>query len=252
LRKLIAGTLMLLCSFSTAVNASSYRLPNETTRYQPAIRVYQAAGRWSEEGRRRRDEERRRQDEERLRQEEERRRREEERRRQEEERRRQDEQRRRQDEQRRRDEERRRQEEERRRREVPPPPPPHRRTRPGIDLRIGDSLSKARARRVLRETADYLVKAQWAARRRHYYFGLGKAYAHQEEARKLYAKRWYRNAIDHSMRAREIAKDVIEANRPGRRHRYGPPPEYDDSIDNELSVNIRDDKAVLSLRIRLD
>jgi hypothetical protein len=254
LRKLIAGILMLVCSLSTAASALSAPLPAGTVRYRQDVlnSNLQNTRRWEE--RRRKVEERRRMEEERRRLEEERRRQEEERRRMEEERRRKEEQRR-QEEERRRKEERWRQEEERRRQEErrrpPVARPPHYRTRPEVEIRRRDPRERLKAKKVLRDTGNYLIRAQREARRGRYYFGLGKAYAHQEEAKKLYWGRHYRSAMAHSLRARQIARDVIEANRPGRSRRYGPPPKYNDEIDNELSIKIRDDKAVLSLKINL-
>jgi hypothetical protein len=222
LRKIIIGTLMLVCSFGTAANAASYRLPDATINYhQNIISNLRDNGRWRQE-RRRQDEERRRRAEDR--------------RRQEEQRRRDEENRRRDEENRRRDEENRRRDEENRRHKVPPP----------HSLR-----DRIEAKRVIRATADYLIRAQQAARKGRYYFGLGKAYAHQEEAQKLYRGGHYKSAMAHSLRARQIARDVIEANRPGRPRRYGLSPQYNDEIDNQLSIKIRDDKAVLSLKINL-
>jgi hypothetical protein len=276
LKKLIVGILLIVCSISTAVRAYGYRElsgPAHLERFQPILRDQ---GRWQEEERRRQEEERRRIEEERRKQDERRRqeedrrrqderrrqeedrRRQDERRRQEEDRRRQDEQRRqeedrrrqdeqrrqeedrrRQDEQRRQEEDRRRQEEDRRHQEErrpggPPPPPPY-------DDRQRDPWGRARANQVIHDTDNYLRQAQKAARFGPYRYGLGKALAHQQEARNLYFDRQYQRSIVHSLRARKIAQDIIEENRPGHPRRPGPPPHglYNDPIDNELSVKYR-------------
>jgi hypothetical protein len=200
------------------------------------------------EEQRRRDEERRRMEEQRRRDEEQRRRDEEQRRRDKEQRRRDEEQHRRDEERHRRDDERHRWEDEQRRRDEE--------RRRWVEERRWDDrhhhdfnrYERSKAREVLRVTADYLIRAQRAARLGHYHFGLGKAYAHQEEARRLYRDGFYRRAIAHSLRARQIAQDVIDGNRAGY-PRY--PCEYDETIDNELSVRVHDDRSVLSLRITL-
>jgi hypothetical protein len=268
LKKLIVGILLIVCSIGTTVRAYGYHElsgPAHLERFQPILRD---RGRWQEEERRRQEEERRRL-EERRRQEEERRkqeerRRQEEERRKQEERRRQDEDRRQQDERRRQEEERRRQEEDRRRQDEqrrqeedrrhqeerrpggPPPPPPHydRQLYPG---------GRVRANQVIHETDNYLRRAQKAARFGPYRYGLGKALAHQEEARNLYFEGQYQRSIAHSLHARKIAQDIIEENRPGHPRRPGPPPHglYNDPIDNELSIKIVDDNIAIKLKIKL-
>ncbi|HYH02283.1 MAG TPA: hypothetical protein VEC37_04225 [Bacillota bacterium] len=114
---------------------------------------------------------------------------------------------------------------------------------------------KAEAKQTLRETADYLVHAQQAANRGHYSYGLGKAYAHQEEARDLYHARRYERSIAHSLRARDIANFIIRENRERRYRESVRPPRYadrNDEIDNELSIRVVDDKVALKLKINLD
>ncbi|MGD8401215.1 MAG: hypothetical protein PVH64_09840 [Bacillota bacterium] len=275
MKKLLICILLIIGSFSTVARAADIRT-DAALRYQPVLSNHHDQGPWNKADRRRQDDERRRkkaerrrQDDERRRKEAERRRQDDERRRKEAERRRQDEQRRwkeaerrRQDEQRRRkeaerrrqDERRRRKEAERRRQGAPPPPPRKRRPAPvPVPPPRHDSYGRVKARQVIRKTTIYLERAQRAARRGYYRYGLGKAYAHQKEARNLYLKRWYRQAIAHSLRARKISQNIIDANRPGgpRRleHYYG---RYDDEIDNKLSIRIEDDKAVLKFRIQLD
>jgi hypothetical protein len=197
---------------------------------------------------RRRDEERRRHEEERRRQDEEQRRHEEERRRQDEEQRRHEEERRRQD------EEQRRHEEERRRREAKPrrlaPKPPQ--ARPFHLVPRHESQGEQSARQILRKTAKLLTRAQRAAKLGHYRYGLGRAFAHQEEAWTLYSGGWYDRAIVHSLYARKIARNIITENQPGRSRRPRHYPVYDDPLDQELSINITDDNVALELRINLN
>jgi flagellar biosynthesis GTPase FlhF len=262
LKKLMVGILLIVCSFSAAVRTYGYREAYGPARYQPVERSWQAQDRWQDAERRRQEEERRRQEEERRRkeedrrQQEERRRQQEERRRQQEERRRQQEdrrqqeERRRQEEDRRQQEERRRQEENRRQSEIgrrPGGPPPFHHVAPDRDFRW-----KFKAGQVLHETANYLVRAQRAARFGPYRYGLGKAYAHQEEARNLYFDGQYRRAIDHSLRARKIAQYIIMWNKPGYMRRPGRHAVYNDPIDNELSIKVVDDKIAIRLKINLD
>jgi hypothetical protein len=125
----------------------------------------------------------------------------------------------------------------------------------GWERRPDYSWDRVEAKQVLAETADRLLQAQSAARRGRYRYGLGKAYAHQKQARNLYYDGQYKRALAHSFRAREIALEIIDANRPGpsrfldrpprRRHRY-------DDLDSQLSIKIVDDKVALRLHFNLD
>jgi hypothetical protein len=71
-------------------------------------------------------------------------------------------------------------------------------------------------------TAPVILSAQRATGHRHRYQGLSRAIAHQETARDCYRERRYKDAIYHSLRAREIAFGIIEANhrRVERGYRY--------------------------------
>lgn len=140
------------------------------------------------------------------------------------------------------------------------PPPGHQRhEEPGFDPEGGPRHHRAhgefrereRAREVLEETADTLERAQWSARRGHYRDGLGRAWAHQEEARDLYFNGEYERAIAHSMRARDIAVYIIDANRrgPGGPHRHH---FQEHELDNQLHVRIVDDNVALKLRFNLN
>jgi hypothetical protein len=135
----------------------------------------------------------------------------------------------------------------------------HRFHRPGPprswERRPDYSWDRVQAKQILGETAGRLLQAQRAARRGNYRYGLGKAYAHQKQARNLYYDGQYKRAIAHSFRAREIALEIIDANRPGpsrfsnrsprRRHRH-------DDLDSQLSIKIVDDKVALRLHFNLD
>jgi hypothetical protein len=231
------------------------RHEGEQRRQDKERRRHEGEQRRQDEERRRHEEERRRQDEERRRHEGEQRRRDEERRRHEEERRRQDEEQRRHEEERRRqDEEQRRHEEERRRREAKPrrlaPKPPQ--ARPFHLVPRHESQGEQSARQILRKTAKLLTRAQRAAKLGHYRYGLGRAFAHQEEAWTLYSGGWYDRAIVHSLYARKIARNIITENQPGRSRRPRHYPVYDDPLDQELSINITDDNVALELRINLN
>lgn len=115
---------------------------------------------------------------------------------------------------------------------------------------------KSRARSTIRETAGHLSRAQAAARTGHYSYGLGKAYAHQEQARDFYFNGRYERAIAHSLRARDIALYIIKENREGRYRAAAPPPrryaERHDDIDDQLSIRVVDDKVAIKLKINLD
>jgi hypothetical protein len=77
---------------------------------------------------------------------------------------------------------------------------------------------------VIRRTAQVILAAQRAAEYRHRYQGLSQAVAHQETARDRYREGRYRDAIYHSLRARDISFGIIEANRRRVDHGY----RYDD------------------------
>lgn len=117
-----------------------------------------------------------------------------------------------------------------------------------------DYREKMQARDVLRETNDVLEQAQRAARRGKYRNGLGLAFAHQQEARDLYYKGRYERAISHSLRARDIASDIIKVNHDSRHRRFRAHNDYNrhDDLDNSLSVKIIDDNIALKFHINLD
>jgi hypothetical protein len=120
----------------------------------------------------------------------------------------------------------------------------------GWEVREHPSTQKQlKAKEVLEETAEQLEQAQKAALHGHYRYGLGRAYTHQEQARDLYFDRQYERAQAHSLRAREIAVDIINAN---RQKRYERPASHVDGLDNQLSIKIIDDKVALRLHFTLD
>jgi hypothetical protein len=69
------------------------------------------------------------------------------------------------------------------------------------------------ARQIIHRTAMVLVEAQQAVQRKHNFFGLARSFAHQQKAQELYRDGSYRDAIFHSLRARELAIQVIRENR---------------------------------------
>ena len=79
------------------------------------------------------------------------------------------------------------------------------------------SYLKEDARYILQRTAQILMEAQQAAMRRHFRSGLGLAMAHQQKARELYWQGFYREAIFHSLRARNVALQISN----GYRERWG-------------------------------
>ncbi len=73
---------------------------------------------------------------------------------------------------------------------------------------------------IIHRSAEVVFSAQRAADHGHHYRGLSLAIAHQRKARKLYLKGSYRDAINHSLRARDLAFEVIAANRKRPRKEY--------------------------------
>jgi hypothetical protein len=71
---------------------------------------------------------------------------------------------------------------------------------------------EADARRVIQRTALVLTQAQQAAGRGRRYQGLARAIAHQQLARQLFGRGAYRDAINHSLRARDLAFGILREN----------------------------------------
>ena len=86
---------------------------------------------------------------------------------------------------------------------------------PQLNKRYGVNNWELRndARNIIRRTASVLVDAQQSVRRGHRYSGLAKAIALQRVARERYIAGKYRDAIYSSLRARELAVQIIRANK---------------------------------------
>ncbi len=76
------------------------------------------------------------------------------------------------------------------------------------------------ARYIIHRTAQVIYDAQHAAEFGHRYDGLRLAIGHQQRARQLYDDALYQEAIYHSLRARDLAVQVIQANRERPRREY--------------------------------
>jgi hypothetical protein len=83
------------------------------------------------------------------------------------------------------------------------------------------------ARYIIHRTAETIFSAQQAAERGRHYIGLRRSIAHQQRARRLYMAGAYREAIYHSLRARDIAFQVIAQNQGRPRREY-----YRDDMEN--------------------
>lgn len=117
------------------------------------------------------------------------------------------------------------------------------------------------ARYIIHRTSEVIMEAQNAARRNHYANGLSKAVAHQDWARNLYMRGNYRDAIYHSMRARNIAYQILRENRSPRRYNndwddreygyrdYAP---QDDDLDLQINWKLKTDDETIYLRLNLD
>jgi hypothetical protein len=128
---------------------------------------------------------------------------------------------------------------------------------PGPQNQIRDD-----ARFIIHRTAAVIDDAQQAAERRHRFMGLAQAIGNQQEARRLYMNGNYRDAIFHSLRARDIALQIIRDN--GRRarpeyfrdnmeERYAHDSPRGDDLDRRLDRQKmgKDDDAI-HIRINLD
>jgi hypothetical protein len=111
------------------------------------------------------------------------------------------------------------------------------------------------ARYIIQRTATVLIDAQRAVMRGHRSFGLSLAIATQSRARDLYFQRDYRDAIFHSLRARDIAFRIIRDNRgrvkpeyfPDRieeRYAHDRPRDEDLDRENERRRRGSDDDAI--------
>lgn len=131
----------------------------------------------------------------------------------------------------------------------------------------GNTIKQAQHERndaayILQRTTKVIYAAKAAAMHRHHYFGMAKAVAHQQKARELYWKRLYREAIFHSLRARKMAFDILEANRerPRREYyrnnmeeRYGHVSPRENDLDMRIDLQkVGDDYKVTRFELNLD
>jgi hypothetical protein len=122
-----------------------------------------------------------------------------------------------------------------------------------------DGPYRDHARHIIHRTYLVLDDAQRFARRGHQYAGLGLAMGHQRYARDLFDNGRYQAAINHSLRARELAFDVIRNNGGEIRGEWGwdrtegdyyhRMPRRDD-LDLEIRGRSMDDRD--AVRFRLD
>ena len=119
--------------------------------------------------------------------------------------------------------------------------------RNGFGERRNDDLRND-SRYILHRTADVISEAQRSAERGHKSFGLARAVFTQQRARDLYMKGNYQDAIFFSMRARNLAFDVIRANRERIRPEFFPDrleSRYDHQgpSDNDLDRQMDSDRG---------
>ena len=132
---------------------------------------------------------------------------------------------------------------------------------PGIHYGYYNHLQD-NARYVIHRTALVLRDAQRAAGRRHYSYGLARAIAHQQMAIRLYRNGIYQDAIFYSLRARNLAFQVIRGNREMIRHEYEwdemeDDYRYDSPDDDDLDRNVNwrrygSDDQVVHITIEFD
>lgn len=115
---------------------------------------------------------------------------------------------------------------------------------------------RARARQILRRTAEVLQRAQRAAEQGGQYQGLSKALAHQKRGRRLFRAEFYPEAVFHSKRSRKIAFDVLQNNRAMTRDDWRAMRSNDEDRDFDFDVwiskDLDDDKAALRFSIEFD
>ncbi len=79
-------------------------------------------------------------------------------------------------------------------------------------IQISIQSEREKAKTVIRRTAVVIQDAQQAAGRGRHSQGLGRAVAHHRYSIREYNQRNYRDAIYHSLRARELAGQVLRNN----------------------------------------
>jgi hypothetical protein len=95
------------------------------------------------------------------------------------------------------------------------------------------------ARQIIHRTAMVLLEAQRAVKYKHFYFGLARSFAHQQKAQELYKAGSYQDAIFHSLRARELAIQVIRENRGRLRPEF-----YRDEMEQRYARGIPRDEEL--------
>jgi HEPN domain-containing protein len=123
---------------------------------------------------------------------------------------------------------------------------------------------KRDARNVLERTERVIDEAQDSVRMRHRNRGLARAVGHQQRAIELYRVGQYQDAIFHSLRARDIAIQIMEANHREVRSDFRRDRVEEDYArraprDNDLDVKVDwskvgndDDAARVQIRLNLD
>lgn len=97
----------------------------------------------------------------------------------------------------------------------------------------GPQRMREDASRIIHRTAEVLIEARRAVERRHRFIGLARAMANQRFARRLFFEGSYQEAIYHSLRARQIAVQIIRAN-----HGRIRPEFFRDSSERHYARNI--------------
>jgi hypothetical protein len=118
------------------------------------------------------------------------------------------------------------------------------------------------AKHVINRTTTVIFDAKQAVMRGHRSFGLARAFAAQSRARELYMHQQYREAIFHSLRARDIALSIIRNNRrrvkleffpDGIEQRYVRERPRDEELDREYDRrNIGSDDNAINLNIEFN
>ena len=139
----------------------------------------------------------------------------------------------------------------------PPPPPP-----PGPPPHVREQQRlREDARVVIERTTFVLREAQHVAKRYHYTSGMAKAVAHQQKAHDLYRHGNYREAIFHSLRARDLAFQIIRGNRQSYHKdyywndmemRYRKDYPKDKDLDVRIELRSRSDKEMLLIKLIFD
>lgn len=125
-----------------------------------------------------------------------------------------------------------------------------------------DNQERDDAGYILHRSAMLVFDAQKAAEHGHHYKGLAWAIGNQQRARELYLGGQYRDAIFHSLRARDLAIQIIRENRgnlrreflrDGREDGYAHNAPRGEDLDVKLDMHkIGRDDAIVHLKFELD